>query len=99
MSNRALARAALNDSRSTIVENVYRHHRRAFRATVTFQWADSKLIFKGTGHALRKFFRAPQHATQAGEVLSWNAAGVGLQERRSGNHETHAVLPRQFADN
>src|SRR4051812_24171402 len=99
MADRTLTRTALDDTRSTVIKNVHGHHRRAFRAAVTFQRPDAKLVFKSAGHTFWKFFRAHQHATQAGEILSGNTPRVGLQERRSGNHESDAVLPRQLADN
>src|ERR1700739_4508635 len=99
MANRALTRPELDDTRSTVIKNVHRHHRRAFRAAVTFQRTHAKLLFKSAGHAFWKFFRAYQHATQAGKILFGNTPCISLQERWSGNHESYAVLPRQLADN
>src|ERR1041385_8751119 len=99
MANRSLTRTELNDTRSTVIKNVHRHHRRAFCAAVTFQRTDAKLVFKCARYAFRKFFRAHQHATQAGKILSGNTPRIGLQERWRGNHESHAILSRQLADN
>src|SRR5579864_1329844 len=99
MPNSALARAALHNARSSIIENVHGHHRRTFRAAVTFQRTDAKLVFKCAGHPFWKFFRTYQDTAQAGEILSGNTPRVSLQESRGGNHESDAVFPREFADN
>ncbi len=90
--------ADLMETGGAEVRGVHRHHRRAFRAAVTFHGPDAEMLLKGRGQPVRQFFRTRHHQAQAAEIRRRAAAQIDLQKRRGRQQESHRVIFHQRAD-
>ena len=90
--------ADLAKTRRAEIARVHGNDRRAFRGAVAFERTDAEAVFEGEREALRQFFGADHHISQAAEIFRRAAAHVGLQKSGRREQEGDAVVADQFAD-
>src|SRR5580704_370912 len=98
MADGATLGADLTEVGGAEVVRVDGDHRRAFGAAVTFERAETKVIFEGLGDALGEFLGAGKNDAQAAKGLGRATAGVGVEEGWSGKQHGDGKLADQRAD-